>query len=65
VTNGHQEGSKQIEIIDLEDPEKVCQPVGLADFPIDLYGGSGGILNHNMTTLMTVLPSLTMPPKPQ
>jgi hypothetical protein len=48
VTTGYYEGSKKIEIIDLEDPTNVCQPSFLADYPIDqVSGASGGLLTNN------------------
>jgi hypothetical protein len=48
VTIGDVEGSKKLEIIDLEDPTNVCQPSFLADYPIDqVYAASGGLLTNN------------------
>jgi hypothetical protein len=47
VTNGNTEGSKKLEIIDLEDPTNVCQPSFLADYPFDVQGASGGLLTNN------------------
>jgi hypothetical protein len=48
VTNGADEGSKKIEIIDLDDPTNVCQPSFLADYPFDkVKGASGGLLTNN------------------
>jgi hypothetical protein len=48
VTTGRWEGSKKIEIIDLDDPTNVCQPSFLADYPFDeVYGTSGGLLTNN------------------
>jgi hypothetical protein len=47
VTNGRYVGSKQLEIIDLEDPTNLCQPSFLADYPIDtVQHASGGLLTN-------------------
>jgi hypothetical protein len=52
VTAGADIGSKKMEIIDLNDPSKVCQPSGLDDYPIDEVGGaSGGLLNNNIALI--------------
>jgi hypothetical protein len=49
VTTGRDEGSKKMEIIDLEDLTNVCQPSSImADYPIDkVQGASGGLLTNN------------------
>jgi hypothetical protein len=48
VTTGLEEGSKKMEIIDLDDPTNVCQPSFLADYPFDeVIGASGGLLTNN------------------
>jgi hypothetical protein len=48
VTTGIDVGSKQIEIIDMDDPTNVCQPSFLADYPFDeVSGASGGLLTNN------------------
>jgi hypothetical protein len=48
VTTGTGIGSKQMEFMDLEDPTNVCQPSSfLADYPIDVYAASGGLLTNN------------------
>jgi hypothetical protein len=48
VTNGWTEGSRKIEVIDLEDPTNVCQSPMLATYPYDeVQYASGGLLNTN------------------
>jgi hypothetical protein len=49
VTTGYGEGSKKLEIIDLEDPTNVCQLSFLDDeYPFDgVSGASGGLLTNN------------------
>jgi hypothetical protein len=48
VTNGRDDGSKKMEILDLDDPTNVCQPSFLADYPIDgVESASGGLLTNN------------------
>jgi hypothetical protein len=48
VTTGYGEGSKKMEIIDLEDPTNICQPSFLGEYPIDeVYGASAGLLTNN------------------
>jgi hypothetical protein len=48
VTTGVNEGSKKIEIIDLNDPTNVCQPSFWADYPFDrVHSASGGLLTNN------------------
>jgi hypothetical protein len=48
VTTGYYEGSKKIEIIDMDDPTNVCQPSFMAEYPMDrVQGASGGLLTNN------------------
>jgi uncharacterized protein YaaQ len=52
VTTGVDQGSKKLEIIDLEDPTNVCQPSFLADYPLTrVQGASGGLLTNNNTLI--------------
>jgi hypothetical protein len=52
VTTGYDEGSKKMEIIDLEDPTNVCQPSFLADYQFDKVGGASGGLLTNTNALI-------------
>jgi hypothetical protein len=54
VTTGHPSADAvKSEVIDLEDPSNICQP--LEDFPIELTASTGGLLNRyvSIATLLT------------
>jgi hypothetical protein len=52
VTNGHDKGSKKMDIIDLSDPTNVCQPSFLvADYP-NFVGAGAGLLSNNNALLI-------------
>jgi hypothetical protein len=51
VTTGYDEGSNKIEVIDLANSTNVCQPSVLADYPLDAFEASGGLLNNNIALI--------------
>jgi hypothetical protein len=52
VTTGLTDGNTKIDIVDLNDPSKVCQPSILDEYPIDaVTGASGGLVNNNIALI--------------